>query len=81
MNVQLYVPVAVCDIPERVHGVQLRFHVCYSFGCERDYFGPCGSVSLLFKALKARLLRDASIFDVQVYLPSGRFLCECTRWH
>lgn len=79
MKVRLYVPVAVCDIPERVHGVQLRYHVCYVPGNERDYFGRCGSVSLMFKALKARLSRDASISDVQVFLPSGRFLCECYR--
>lgn len=80
MNIQFYCPVALCDIPVRIHGVQLRYHVCYSDGSERDYFARCGTISLMFKALKARLTRDASIFDVQVYLFSGRLLCECTRW-
>lgn len=80
MKIQFYCPVALCDIPERIHGVELRYHVCYSHGSERDYFGRCGAISLMFKALKSRLMRDDSIFDVQVFLPSGRFLCECTRW-
>ena len=78
--VKLYVPVATCDIPERVNGVQARFVVTDLFGISRVYSGRIGSVSGLFHALKMRLLRDDTILDVQVFLPSGRFLCECGRY-
>ena len=78
--VNLYVPVATCDIPERVNGVTARFVVTYILGSDRSYQGRIGSVSVLFKALKDRLVRDRSIVDVQVFLPSGRLLCECQRF-
>lgn len=79
--VKLYVPVATCDIPERVNGVQARFVVTYVLGVTQVYHGRIGSVSRLFSALKGRLVRDCSIVDVQVFLPSGRFLCECQRFY
>ena len=78
--VNLVVPVATCDIPERVNGVTARFVVTYVRGFDRSYQGRIGSVWALFKALKARLVRDRSIVDVQVFLPSGRLLCECQRF-
>lgn len=78
--VKLYVPVATCDIPERVNGVEARFVVTDLFGNSHVYNGRIGSVSRLFSALKDRLVRDRSIIDVQVFLPSGRFLCECQRF-
>lgn len=77
--VSLHVPVATCDIPERVNGVTACFRVYRSFGAERDYFGRIGSVGVLFRALRARVARDLSIVSVRVYLPSGRLLCECYR--
>lgn len=77
--VSLHVPVATCDIPERVNGVTACFRVYRSFGAARDYFGRIGSVGVLFRALRGRLVRDHSIVSVQVYLPSGRLLCECYR--
>ena len=79
--VKLYVPVATCDIPERVNGVQARFVVTDLFGVTRVHFGRIGAASDLFYALKMRLLRDDTILDVQVFLPSGRFLCECQRFY
>lgn len=79
MSARLYVPVAVCDLPERVHGVVCQFYVCYSSGREARYSGRIGAVSCLFDALVDRLSSDSSISDVRVYLPSGRFLCECYR--
>lgn len=78
--VKLYIPVATCDIPERVNGVRARFVVSYAFGVDREYFGAIGSVVLLFRALRARLVRDRSIWLVRVFLPSGRLLCECQRF-
>ena len=78
--VKLYVPVATCDIPERVNGVEARFVVTNFLGITQVHYGRIGSVSLLFSALKKRLLRDKTIIDVQVFLPSGRFLCECQRF-
>lgn len=77
--VNLHVPVATCDIPERVNGVTACFRVCRSCGADRDYFGRIGSVGVLFSALRARVARDRFIVSVQVYLPSGRLLCECYR--
>lgn len=79
MSARLYVPVAVCDLPERVHGVVCQFYVCYSSGREVLVSGRVRSVSCLFDALVDRLSSDSSISDVRVYLPSGRFLCECYR--
>lgn len=78
--VKLYVPVATCDIPERVNGVEARFVVTNLFGVTQVHHGRIGSVSRLFSALNDRLVRDRSIIDVQVFLPSGRFLCECQRY-
>ena len=78
--VELYVPVAPCDIPEFVNGVQARLVVSYVCGSVREYSGPIGSVSLLFRSLRACLRRDLSISCVRVFLPSGRLLCSCQRF-
>lgn len=78
--VRLRVPVATCDIPERVNGVQARFVVSYVCGAVREYPGRIGAVSLLFRDLRARLERDLSISYVRVILPSGRLLCSCQRF-
>lgn len=77
--VYLDVPVATCDIPERVNGVTACFRVSRFIGPDRDYFGRIGSVGVLFRALRDRLNRDRFISSVRVYLPSGRLLCECYR--
>lgn len=77
--VELSVPVPICDIPERVHGVDATFQVLYADGRDCGYRGRIGSVSMLFDSLVARLSRDLSILYVGVYLPSGRCLCECVR--
>lgn len=78
--VKLFVPVATCDIPERVNGVNARFIVSYVSGIDREYRGRIGAVSLLFRDLRARLARDLSISYVRVILPSGRLLCSCQRF-
>lgn len=78
--VKLVIPVPTCDIPERVNGQVCLFRVSYVFGQDRDYSGRIGSVSCLFRSLKDRLLRDRKIACVQVFLPSGRCLCECHRF-
>lgn len=77
--VELVVPVPVCDIPERVHGVDATFQVLYADGRDCGYQGSIGSVSMLFDSLVARLSRDLSILYVSVFLPSGRCLCSCYR--
>ena len=75
-----YCPVFEGCLPERVHNQMCAFVVTYVSGCERSYSGCVASVSGLMRALRRRLSSDSSIFDVCVYSPAGRLVCE-VGWH
>ncbi len=75
-----YCPVFEGCVPERVHNCECRFDVTYVSGVDRSYRGRVSSISALMRALRQRLYSDSSIFDVCVYSPSGRLVCE-VGWH
>lgn len=80
MKVSYYFNEQVLSLGYRIHNVVCKFYVCYSCGVERCYEGRVSSISALARALRARLRRDGSIFDVRVALTSGVLLCECGRF-
>lgn len=80
MKYSYYFNEQVLSLGYRIHNVVCKFYVCYSFGVERVYEGRVSSIWALARALRARLGRDGSIFDVSVYLPDGVLLCECGRF-
>lgn len=69
----------VLTLPFRVHNLECRFVVAYSCGVCREFRGVVSSLSALRSALCSRLSSDSSLWCVQVVLPSGVFLCECSR--
>lgn len=75
-----YCPVFEGCVPERVQNQNCDFVVTYVSGCERSYSGRVSSVRGLMRALRQRLSSDSSIFDVCVYSPAGRLVCE-VGWH
>lgn len=77
--VNFHFPTPILEVPERIHGSRLLFHVLYADGRDCGYSGVCRSISGLLDALESRLSRDGSILYVGVSLPSGRLLCECSR--
>lgn len=80
MKVSYYFNEQVLSLGYRIHNLDRKFYVSYACGLERCFVGRVSSVSALARALRARLGRDSSIFDVRVALPSGDLLCECGRF-
>lgn len=66
----------VSSAPDRIQNCECRFDVTYVSGVDISYVGRVSSVFALMRALRRRLYSDGSIFDVCVYLPSGRLVCE-----
>lgn len=79
MKVSYYFNEQVLSLGYRIHNLECKFYVCYTSGLERCVPGRVSSIWSLARALRARLRRDGSIFDVRVVLPSGVLLCECGR--
>ena len=80
MKYSYYFNEQVLSLGYRIHNLECKFYVCYTCGLERCFVGRVSSISALARALRARLGRDGSIFDVSVYLPGGVLLCECGRF-
>lgn len=75
-RVSTYIPTPFMEIPERLHNVKLRFYVCLRNGNDFERSGDFSSAWNCLSLLRSRLVSDASISNVMVYLPSGRLLCE-----
>lgn len=67
------------DLPVRLSGAQVVFRVAYSCGIVRDFSGRLSSLVWLRRALRSRLSSDSSLLLVQVFLPSGVVVAECSR--
>lgn len=67
------------DQAVRLNGVQVVFRVAYSCGIVRDFSGRLSSLVSLRRALRSRLSSDSSLWCVQVLLPSGVSVAECSR--
>ena len=67
------------DRPVRLHGAQVVYRVSYSCGIVRDFSGRLSSLVSLRRALCSRLSSDSSLCCVQVLLPSGVPVAECSR--
>lgn len=75
-RVSTYIPTPFLEIPERLHNVQLSFHVTLRNGNEVVRHAEFSSAWAALSKVRERLLADVFIFSVLVYLPSGRLLCE-----
>lgn len=60
-------------------GAGVVFRVAYSCGIVRDFPGCLRSLWWLRRALRSRLSSDSSLWCVQVLLPSGVPVAECSR--
>lgn len=67
------------DLPVRLSGAEVVFRVGYSCGVCRDFPGRLSSLVWLRRALLSRLSSDSSLWLVQVLLPSGVPVAECSR--
>ncbi len=67
------------DRPVRLNGAQVVYRVSYSCGIVRDFPGRLSSLVSLRCALRSRLSSDSSLWCVQVLLPSGVPVAECSR--
>ena len=67
------------DRPVRLNGAQVVYRVAYSSGIVRDFSGCLSSLVWLRRALLSRLSSDSSLWCVQVLLPSGVPVAECSR--
>lgn len=75
--VKLNVPVPVCDLPFRVHGLNMKYVVTFTDGSEYVAFGILYSVRQMFDSLVQRVGFDSNIEAVRVYCPNGVGLCCC----
>lgn len=75
-RVNTYIPTPFLEIPERLHDVQLKFHVVMCSGNEVVRGAKFSSAWVALSQVRARLASDIYISSVLVYLPSGRLLCE-----
>lgn len=75
-KVSTYIPTPFMEIPERLHNVQLSFHVMMCTGNEVVRRAEFSSAWVALSKVRERLLSDVFIVSVFIYLPSGRLLCE-----
>lgn len=75
-RVNTYIPTPFLEIPERLHNVQLQFHVVMCSGNEVIRGAKFSSAWVALARVRKRLAYDVAISSVFVYLPSGRLLCE-----
>lgn len=78
--VKSYFPCPILEVPERIHGRELRYDVCTQRGEFSSYFGICYSIAQITKSLARRMASDSSLASVCVFLPSGRLLCHYWRF-
>lgn len=75
-RVSTYIPTPFLEISERLHNVQLHFHVVMCTGNEVMRSAKFSSAWVALSLVRQRLMSDVFISSVMVYLPSGRLLCE-----
>lgn len=75
-RVATYIPIPFMEISERLHNIQLRFHVVMCNGNEVMRSAEFSSAWVALSKVRERIKSDVFISSVFVYLPSGRLLCE-----